>query len=576
MNKMKNFLAKNCSGIAAAVAACFIVLVYGPLELYFTNRTDFWFAPGLIVPDVLLLFAMGAAACILVQAFASRFAPKWGTAFTAALVWGTIVCYVQSNFFSGWLPSMNGKEVDWNAYPAQRAASAGICVAAAVLVWLLVRKKWLQKVALIGGSVLTLMLSATLVVLAIGSSSSSAGQMYYSSAEGVQEYSTDKNFVIFVVDMVDGNTFEPVVNGSEEYQNILQDFTYYNNTQCAYPYTYYAVPQILSGQWYEGGEVYDTFRSRCLRESPLFERLESENWRMGMYLDELIFDKNAKPERFYNLRWQSSEIESHPALWRVILRMSCVKNAPFDLKRLGYCLPEKLNGLKYGNLYSTDTWFVYHNSNFMESCHEADSALNGGNADLCEEKMFKYIHVEGAHYPYQYGPHMENVEGTDQATYENNVAGTVYMLGQYLDMMRHNGTYDNTAIIIMSDHGHSNDENGCEVNAHSIFLAKGFGESHPYAVNEAPLSYDDLQTVFGRLLDGETGEDLCDWKAGDARERRFFNYTHQYSQSDGETVQTKEIDDDGFIEMIQTGFAGDYSTLKPSGKIYSLPKTVWN
>ena len=41
-------------------------------------------------------------------------------------------------------------------------------------------------------------------------------------------------------------------------------------------------------------------------------------------------------------------------------------------------------------------------------------------------------------------------------------------------------------------------------------------------------------------------------------------------------MQTHEIDEDGFIEMIQTGFAGDYSTLKPSGVVYTLPKTVWN
>ncbi len=573
---MKSFFSRCKGSILAALALCFIVLVYGPLELYFTNRSDFWFAPKVILPDVAALFLLALIACLVLLALADRFSKRLCALLTGCFVWGTLVCYIHSNFLSSWLPNMNGKEVDWSAYPQQRAASIAVCAAAAVLVAVLMRKNWLQKAALWGGSLLTMMLAVTLVVLGIGSSSSSAGQMYYSSAEGLQEYSTDKNFIVFVVDMVDGGTFDSVVSESEEYQNALRDFTYYNNTQAAYPYTYYAVPQLLSGAWYEGGEVYDTFRSRCLRESPLFERLDSEGWRMGMYLDELIFDQNAEPERFYNLRWQASEIASHPAFWRVILRMSCVKNAPFDLKYLGYCLPEKLNGLKYGNLYSTDTWFVYHNSNFLDSCYQADSTKNGGNADLCQEKMFKYIHVEGAHYPFQYGPHMENIEGTDQASYENNVAGTVYMLGQYLDMLRHNGTYDNTAIVIMSDHGWSCDENHREVNAHSIFLAKGFGESHSYTVNEAPLSYDDLQTAFGRLLDGAQGDAVSDWKAGDHRERRFMSYTHQYSESEGKTVQTHEIDEDGFIEMIQTGFAGDYSTLKPSGVVYTLPKTVWN
>lgn len=576
---MKNFLSRCKGSILAALALCFIVLVYGPLELYFTNRKDFWFEPKVILPEVAFLFAVALVGCLALLAVINRFLPKLKPWLTGCFVWGVLVCYIHSNFLSGWLPSMDGKAVDWNAYPQQRILSIAVCLAVAVLVVLLAKKKWLEKVSLWGGSLLTAMLAVTLVVLGIGSSSSSAGQMYYSSAEGLQKYSTDKNFVIFVVDMVDGDTFESVVNESEEYQNALRDFTYYNNTLCAYPYTYYAVPQLLSGEWYEGGEIYDTFRSRCLRESPLFTRLQNENWQMGMYLDELIFDKNAEPERFYNLRWQASNIVSHSAFWRVILRMSCVKNAPFDFKRLGYSLPEKLNGLKYGNLYNTDTWFVYHNSNFLESCQQADSTQNGGKTDLCQDKMFKYIHVEGAHYPFQYGPHMENVEGTDQANYRNNVAGTVYMIGQYLDMLRNNGTYDNTAIVIMSDHGFAQDENGGEANEgrqHSIFLAKGFGESHDYAENAAPLSYDDLQTAFSRLLDGAQGDAVTDWKAGDQRERRYLNYLHQYTESDGKTVQTREINGEGFIEMIQTGLAGDCSTLKPSGNIYALPKTVWN
>ena len=42
---MKSFFSRCKGSILAALALCFIVLVYGPLELYFTNRSDFWFAP---------------------------------------------------------------------------------------------------------------------------------------------------------------------------------------------------------------------------------------------------------------------------------------------------------------------------------------------------------------------------------------------------------------------------------------------------------------------------------------------------------------------------------------------------
>ena len=71
--------------------------------------------------------------------------------------------------------------------------------------------------------------------------------------------------------------------------------------------------------------------------------------------------------------------------------------------------------------------------------------------------MFKYIHVAGAHVPYKFGTHLEVIEGTPEASYKNNVAGSIYLIEAYLDMLRHNGTYDNTDIAIMSDHGYAED-----------------------------------------------------------------------------------------------------------------------
>lgn len=62
-----------------------------------------------------------------------------------------------------------------------------------------------------------------------------------------------------------------------------------------------------------------------------------------------------------------------------------------------------------------------------------------------------------------------------------------------------------------------------------FFLLKGKNESHDYTVSEAPISYDDLQEAYSRLLDGATGEDVFDYKEGDERQRRYlyFEYEHE-------------------------------------------------
>lgn len=558
MKQCKAFIRRCRGGILAALAAVFITLVYGPLELYFTNREDFWFAPKVLLPEVLFLFAAALAACLVLLAAVNRFAPRLYPLLTGSFLWLAAVCYIHSNFLSGWLPSMDGTAVDWSAYPGQRVASIAVCAAAALLIAILAYKKWLEKTAVWAGSVLTLMLLVTVVTLGI-SSTSTAGSYYCSTTKGLQEYSTDKNFVIFVVDSVDGGTFEQLVDSTPEYKEALRDFTYYSNSLSAYPYTYYAVTQLLTGQWYEGGEDFEQFRSRAVREAPLFQTLSDQGYQMGIYFTENLVDKNAEPERFFNMRWEAPDIVSHPAFWRVILRMSCVKNAPFDLKRLGYCLPEKLNQLKKIDKEAEDAVFTVSNLDFLQTCQS--------DIQLDDTRMFKYIHVEGAHTPLQYGPHLENVADTPQATYENQVAGAIYLVQNYLEQLRKSGCYDNTAVIVMSDHGYNAAPEGSTLaeirqhsamRSHSIFLAKGFGEQHDFAVNEAPLSYEDLLSVYDKLLNGSESSLLIDWKKGDVRERRFLNY------------QQENLAQNGFEERIQTSNADDFDTLLPTGVVYKV------
>ena len=552
MSTIKSIFGRCKGGILAAAAACFITLVYGPLELYFTNRKDFWFAPNVIVPEVLFLFAAALLLCILLLAAADRWAPKLYTLLTGCFVWGTLVCYLHSNFLSGWLPSMDGSAVDWNAYPTQRALSAAVCVATALFVGFLGWKKWLQNAAFFGGGALTLMLAITVVTLGLGSSSLQ-GSYYFSTNKELQDYSSDKNFLMFVVDTVDGDVFEQLVNETPEYQEALRDFTYYSNTMSGYAYTELSMSQFLTGQWYEGDVPFETYCTKALNESPFLADLQNRDYRMGFYFGYNFFDKNSGPDRFVNLSLRTSEITTHPAFWRVILRMSCVKNAPFDFKRLGYGLPEKLNGLIQKGPVDFENRFESDNAAFWNYCQTTPVTTTGS------DKVFKYIHLDGAHPAFLYGPHLEKVAGTEQATYPNSVGSCLYVIENYLNMLRENDCYDNTAILILSDHGYG--ENGTdEGRQHSILLAKGFGEHHDYAVNEAPVSFGEMQSICDVLLDGGMSDEISTYRAGDSRERRYMLSS---------IISTKN---NQFTEYMQTGYAGDLNTMQKTGRVYKIVK----
>ena len=233
--------------------------------------------------------------------------------------------------------------------------------------------------------------------------------------------------------------------------------------------------------------------------------------------------------------------------------MSCVKNAPFDFKRLGYCLPEKLNGLIQKGPVGFENRFESDNAAFWNYCQTTPVTTTGS------DKVFKYIHLDGAHPAFLYGPHLEKVAGTEQATYPNSVGSCLYVIENYLNMLRENDCYDNTAILILSDHGYA--ANGTdEGRQHSILLAKGFGEHHDYAVNEAPVSFGEMQSICDVLLDGGMSDEISTYRAGDSRERRYMLSS---------IISTKN---NQFTEYMQTGYAGDLNTMQKTGRVYKIVK----
>ena len=125
------------------------------------------------------------------------------------------------------------------------------------------------------------------------------------------------------------------------------------------------------------------------------------------------------------------------------------------------------------------------------------------------------------------------------------------IVAAYLEKLKEADSYDNSVIIIMSDHGY--DEEGTEEygRQNPLLMIKGRNEHHDMQISQAPISYDDLQSAYMRLLDGAKGDEVFDWKEGDKRDLRFLFYWY--------------LDEDHMTEYIQTGEASDLTTMVPTG-----------
>ena len=126
-------------GLALALGLSFMLFLYAPYELYLTNKDDFWFTAGQMLPYGLGLFLAAMLVFALCFLLAARLSPKLVTLGTALLAFLLIGCYVQGTFLVAGLPGIMNDVLDRvlmrfiNADPVNWRADLGVYQAAVKL-----------------------------------------------------------------------------------------------------------------------------------------------------------------------------------------------------------------------------------------------------------------------------------------------------------------------------------------------------------------------------------------------------------------------------------------------------------
>lgn len=460
-NKKNKLLRVMLPGIAVSFALCFMLLVYAPFELYLTNQSSFWYTFSIMAQYTLAMFAAGMLLCVIAFFIAAKLGDRVTTAAVAAAVFVMLGAYIQGTFLVSGLPGMDGTEIDWSAYPAERIKSilAWVLSAAvtAVLLWKLGREKF-RKIAGYAGAALGLMLVLSLGMLMF-TTRTEKRETLAATDVNLMSFSDGENLVVVHLDAMDAGVFNEVLAQHPEYRDTFADFTYFDNAMTGYGHTKCSVPLILTGQWFipdesggghsTNGDAFDEYLNTELERSPLFTALEEKSYRIGIYDSEDFFlYKDIYDGRIDNMRDDIAVPSDTGRMVKSVFRMAMIKYAPWDLKAAG--------------------------------------------------------------------------------------------------------VYDNSAIVFLSDHGSTlSDEDKRE---HTLLMIKGRGEKHEFAVNSAPISFEDMSAAFVKLIDGSVSTDAFDWHEGDVRERRFFSYNW--------------LTFTDFVEYIQYGQAGEHETLRPTGRVY--------
>ena len=530
--------------LALSCAASFMICFYAPMELFANNLSEFVFDSSMLIPVLLGTFLVMFLASVLVLNVAYLLCDKFYGLIMIIYFISYVATYIQGNYMAKNIPVLDGTEVDWSNYTKDNVKTAILWVVVTLITLAIVKfakmKKFYSVVTVISAFISAMLIISLCVVCFVKNVNKKHENNMFIDSSNMLEMSENKNFVILLLDCVDARVMNEVLEEHPEYKDIFDDFTYYTNTMSTYPYTSQSIPYILTGQWYENEKTYEEYSKEAYNNSPLFKELEKRDYSIGLYESDIPEIENY--DRFDSVFYMGDAKIDKEKFAMLELKSTGFTYLPYFLKK--YCEYDNNDFKKIRQIDESKEIFSDVDDEFY-------ARLKNDEIKLKDQNAFKFIHIQGAHSPYRYN---EKVEKIKNATYKTNVQACITITDYYLNMLKESGVYDNSVIIVMADHGYEGGLVQGVDRQNPILFVKGVGENHELQYNDAPISFEDLQDAYVKLLDGSSSDEIFPYKEGDQRERRYLLYALR--------------DKNTMYEYIQTGHASDKDSMRETGKTY--------
>ena len=505
------------TGIFISFAISFMCFFYEPLFIFFTNTEQFRYDFFDIIGYLAILFLVIVALLSLVYLGIYKLNKKL---YNVCLWLGFslfVAMWIQGTMLIEDLPPTIGDPIDWSLYSRQFTQSSIVFLTSFIgffLIWMRIKKTKFHLLVNCVCSLISVVLGITLIYVGISHNGFQRKIGNFRTYNELNLVSSDRNFIILVVDQIDSQTFNNLLETSNpEYSEWFEDFTYYPDTLCAYPYTSTSLPFILSGEWFENNQDFASFSTQCLKNSKLFAELFNRNYRCSLYDTEFILNDNYILN-FSNIIRRSSGIENPVKFMMDEMRLAFYMFMPYQLKKYEPYVMYNLITVRSSQEFNWENRWFY---DFFDE-HPME---------ITDKPRFMYIHTCGAHSPLQYDEFLNDIP-MSEATYEGGVQGTMTMVHKYLELLKNAGVYDNSAIVVLADHG-SNAEKGEDEQfgrQNAFLMVKGINEDHSFKISNKPISFVDLMPAYKNMLNEKKNDDIFSMVGeNQSRTRRFlFHY----------------------------------------------------
>ncbi len=477
----------------------FLLFIFAPFELFFSNIDDLWFTVYHFAPYLLIGFMIYAVLTVCWEfLIAKHFAKVWD-AIACVLFCLVFACYIQGNFFLVNYGQLDGQPIDWSKYKTAGMFSIGMFITAILVAIILIvkvnaekRKKIINVISIC----LILVQLFTLTTLIITKDGFQKKENYVDTTKNEWNYGTKSNFNILVLDAFDSRVFYDLLQSEygDEMRSLFQNFTYYRNTTNVFNHTDFSVPQIITGQNYLNDEFYGDYINHAYEKSPLLQELQKENYELNIYTTTRL-PQNEFAAGVANWKKVKLSVSSHKRLLEYIYKLVGFRYLPQPLKQSCWFYSDEMDDLKCisyedkdGNIVEDDKVFDWSNKIFYDEVNQLKCS------DV--ENSFHFYHIKGLHVVRNLD---ENFNDAKDVSLEETARGMFNLLNRYFDALKEQGIYDDSVIIIMADHA-ANEYEEIRFLQCPLLLVKGTNEKHEFIQSELPISYEDLQTGYNNLL----------------------------------------------------------------------------
>lgn len=497
----------------------FMFLIFGPMEIFFGNVTEFEFVFGEFIGSLSLIFVVVVIALVIILLLLPEKAYLWGS---SVLFTVSLAGYLQVMFLN--------KKLDLLGVNPEGSKVDNLQGIINILIWLLVfagmivllywkKEVWRKVVLYVSSFLLAIQMVAMISLLVTAPADAFKRPLGNDRLSGKEQYtvSANQNVIVFVLDYFSSLYLQQMLEVYPDGADCLHDFTYYNNADCTYYGTFPSLAHMLTGQEVDT-EVPIADWCKEIWNAPatvdFYQKLQDKNYITNVYTTDanVLTSLNGCQllrGKIDNITNEPQEVSiNHRLLIKTLTKMSAYRMMPDFMKQMFYA-----NVSEYSLIVQDlGQGILQTNSDFY-----AELQKEGLKTDK-NANYFILQHLIGTH---EFHTDVNGHE-CENGTVEDTARGCMTIMEEYINQLKKLGVYDDATIIITADHG------GCEKHdLQVIYFVKKPGETHESSpITNAPISHCDLLPTVAQMAGVDDyqkyGNSIFDFSQDEQRERTLW------------------------------------------------------